>query len=216
MNCPNNGLLRDTKQARRRPIRQVQPRIQGPPSASEKGYESPGPQGPSAQGEFAGKALSKCVNTSRRSVTVESCTGAKVPAPQREFFLCSTWAGRKVCAAPISASRLATISAAWAPGTRIVFNFNWPVIPRRSTTFANPGGRVMTVSGPYSVIRRGRLNVISGFVPGVDDNGRPHLRFWLWKMKFQAGGRPRTERSKASSRTLIITSAMLWRSSRRC
>jgi hypothetical protein len=36
--------------------------ILGPPSASEKGYESPEPQGPSAQGELLAKPLSRCVN----------------------------------------------------------------------------------------------------------------------------------------------------------
>src|SRR5262249_41611735 len=37
---------------------------------------------------------------------------------------------------PISASPLATTSAAWAPGTNIVFGLSWSVMPRRSTTFA--------------------------------------------------------------------------------
>src|SRR6266566_4342830 len=42
----------------------------------------------------------------------------------------------EVCATPISASPLATTSAAWAPGTKIVFDFSWSAIPRRSTTCA--------------------------------------------------------------------------------
>jgi hypothetical protein len=40
----------------------------------------------------------------------------------------------EACATPISASPLATTSAAWAPGTRMVLDFNCSAIPSRSTT----------------------------------------------------------------------------------